>query len=144
MSAFSPSPSPSPSPAPAPALAPAATNPPAPSLATQGAFAAAQRADRDRLPWGWATRGKNNDSYAPAITGKWWSHSGEQLGALGSSKRSDVGHIGRIMETELGEELLGVERCAACQEQDQKCWVYSRKGAQQVSRPGSTCARCRL
>jgi hypothetical protein len=63
---------------------------------------------------------------------------------MSQDKRKDWGHIGRIMETELGERLQGDRRCAVCQERDEECWVYSEKGAQQVSRPGSTCARCRV
>jgi hypothetical protein len=33
------------------------------------------------------------------------------------------------MEIELGEELLGDARCAACRARDEECWVYSEKGA---------------
>jgi len=61
-----------------------------------------------------------------------------------SAKRRDFGHIGRIMETELGEKLEGEGRCAACQAADEECWVYSEKGAKQVKKCGSTCARCRV
>lgn len=46
------------------------------------------------------------------------------------------------METELGQQLKGDERCSTCRARDQEYWVYSKKGAQQVSRPGDTCARC--
>ena len=45
------------------------------------------------------------------------------------------------METELGVELVGSKRCTACQALGKECWVYSKKGTQQVSRPGDTCAR---
>ncbi len=41
-------------------------------------------------------------------------------------------------------ELVGGEQCTACQASGNECWVYSKKGAQQVSRPGDTCARCRV
>lgn len=63
---------------------------------------------------------------------------------MSPSKRRDFGHIGRIMETELGQQLLREERCSACRANGQECWVYSKKGVQQVSRPGDTCARCRV
>jgi hypothetical protein len=46
------------------------------------------------------------------------------------------------METELGEKVD--ERCSACASRDEECWKYSAKGAQQVSRPGDSCARCRV
>jgi hypothetical protein len=97
-----------------------------------------------RSPWHWTPRGKTRESYTPTADGKWWSFNNEELEALTPNKRRDVGHIGRIMETELGEERVGDERCTACQRLDEECWVYSRKGSQQVSRPGDTCARCRL
>jgi hypothetical protein len=48
------------------------------------------------------------------------------------------------METELGEQLFGEGRCLACQSRDEECWVYSEKGIAQVSKAGSTCARCRV
>jgi len=83
-----------------------------------GAFNAAQLADQVRLPWAWAPLGKTGVSYTPAITGKWWSQTDDALAAMSADKRRDWGHIGRIMETELGEKLEGDERCAACRERD--------------------------
>lgn len=68
----------------------------------------------------------------------------DELAALSANKRRDFSHIGRIMETELGQELQGKERCSACQANSQECWIYSQRGAQQISRPGDTCARCRV
>ncbi|KAL3424704.1 hypothetical protein PVAG01_03985 [Phlyctema vagabunda] len=104
----------------------------------------AEIADQARVPWSWNLRGKATTTYAPSVTGKWWSRSEDKLGALTASKRRDLSHIGRIMETELGEQVLGRQRCAACQRLNQECWRYSDKGAQQISRPGDACARCRL
>lgn len=78
------------------------------------------------------------------MAGKWWTADQEELKAMSPNKRRDFGHIGRIMETELGQQLLGDKRCPACRANDQECWVYSEKGARQVSRPGDTCARCRV
>lgn len=103
-----------------------------------------QVADQPRLPWAWATQGKTSDVYTPVERGKWWSMHQKELDSLTQSKRRDFGHIGRIMETELGEQFLGEERCSACQANGKECWVYSREGAQQVKRPGDTCARCRF
>jgi hypothetical protein len=110
---------------------------------SQVEFDASQVANQPRLPWGWQASGKSAAPYTPVITGKWWSQTAEQMEALGP-KRNDFGHIGRIMETELGEKLVGDARCTACRQLDQECWVYSAKGRQQVSHPGSTCARCRV
>ena len=78
------------------------------------------------------------------VEGKWWSRGEEELERMGEGKRRDFGHIGRIMETELGERLAGGERCSACQSHGQECWIYSVKGRQQVKRPGDSCARCRV
>ena len=107
-------------------------------------FDHAQVADQARLPWAWATRGKTDEQYTQAVAGKWWSVGEEELEAMPLNKRRDFGHIGRIMETELGQQLLGDKRCSACRANGQECWVYSPKGAQQVRRPGDTCARCRV
>ncbi len=115
-----------------------------PAPLSQAGFDAAQLADQPRLPWAWAPHGKANEVYTPVVSGKWWSRSERELAALGQEKRRDWAHIGRIMETELGEKLEGSGRCTACQQRGEECWVYSKKGAQQVSRPGSTCARCRV
>ncbi len=48
------------------------------------------------------------------------------------------------METELGERLSGEDRCTACQDAGEECWVYSKRGSRQVSRPGGACTRCRV
>lgn len=42
----------------------------------------------------------------------------------------------QIMETELGKQVLGDERCTGCIANDRECWIYSRVGAAQVSFPG--------
>src|SRR6266536_1450291 len=63
---------------------------------------------------------------------------------MASGERRDFGHIGRIMETELGEKLEGEGLCATCQAADEECWVYSKKGAKQVKKCGSTCTLCRV
>ena len=61
------------------------------------------------------------------------------LAAMGPNKRGDWGHIGRIMETVLGEELVDSKWYTTCQALNQKCWVYSKRGTQQVSKLGDTC-----
>lgn len=107
-------------------------------------FAWSQEADTVRLPWEWRPRGRTTEPYAPQLRGKWWSFGEEELAAATPNKQRDYGHIGRIMETELGEQLHGKDRCTACQSHNEECWVYSEKGSQQVSRPGDACTRCRL
>jgi hypothetical protein len=46
--------------------------------------------------------------------------------------RKQFGHIGRIMETELGEKLPGEALCNACQTEGQECWLSSELGAKQM------------
>jgi hypothetical protein len=48
------------------------------------------------------------------------------------------------METELGERLQGDRRYTIYRERNKEYWIYSEKGAQQVSRPGNTYTRCRM
>jgi len=103
---------------------------------TERQFAAYNQANTVRLGWGWGALRTAGD-YVPVVAGKWWSD------RAGSRWRRPavIGHVGRIMETELGERRD--ERCTACQQADEECWYYSAKGSQQVSRPGDACARCR-
>jgi len=103
-----PPPPPSAPPAP-PSAPPAPSSAPAPSLG-QAAFDRAQIADGPRLPWAWSLTGKDRQDYTPQVGGKWWS----DLPAADPARRRDVGHIGRIMETELGVKLEGEARCEAC------------------------------
>lgn len=114
-----------------------------PSSTSYQAFLEAQTANQPRLPWNWNSWGKSKAPYTPAVAGKWWSISQEELAQLKSDKRSDRGHIGRIMETELGEQLCGEARCTACSARGMECWIYSKEGSQQVAFPGDSCARCR-
>ena len=39
---------------------------------------------------------------------------------------------------ELGVELIGGKQYTACQALSDKCWVYFKKGIQQVNRPKDT------
>jgi hypothetical protein len=54
-----------------------------------------------------------------------------------------VSNVGRIMETDLGVQFFGEERCTRCIEAGHQCWVYTDKGRGQIKNPGSACARCR-
>uniref|UniRef100_A0A093Y2X9 SH3 domain-containing protein C23A1.17 n=1 Tax=Talaromyces marneffei PM1 TaxID=1077442 RepID=A0A093Y2X9_TALMA len=110
---------------------------------TQAEFEDSQRASTLRLPWDWRVSGKTTEEYTPQIQGKWWSKTAEELRSAQPNKRRDYGHIGRIMETELGEQLHGKQKCTACQTNNEECWIYSTRGSRQVSRPGDACARCR-
>ena len=101
--AFTPTPAPTPAFAFTPALAPLL-----PALAA-ARFALAQYTDPVRLLWAWALYGKITAAYTPTAQGKWWSQLVVGLAAMGPNKQRDQGHIGWIMETELGVELVNSE-----------------------------------
>ncbi|CRG92912.1 hypothetical protein PISL3812_09990 [Talaromyces islandicus] len=140
-------------PAAAPAPAPAPTTPervmpppPTPQAASvrrllQVEFDRSQLANQPRVPWLWSPTGRKTDQpYEPTAEGKWWYEWAHEY--QGSPNvRSNVG---RIMETELGVQLFGKDRCTGCQHANRECWIYSEKGRQQVKNPGSACTRCRV
>ncbi|KNG91219.1 hypothetical protein ANOM_000391 [Aspergillus nomiae NRRL 13137] len=139
--------SPPPSPQPSPDLfgtptvaAPAVSS----SFTSHDEFTRSQIADQPRLSWNWRNQGKDRTIYTPTIVGKWWYRTSFELERLPKDKRRSFGHIGRIMETELGKQRFGDARCERCRTNAQECWVYSKEGAAQVCRPGEACTRCRL
>jgi hypothetical protein len=87
-----PSPSPTPAPVPVPEPEPAL----APLPLAWADFQTAQLADQQCLPWNWLLHGKVTAEYTPVVPGKWWS-------SLPATSERNTSHIGRIMETELGE-----------------------------------------
>jgi hypothetical protein len=101
----------------------------------------AQIADQPRLPWKWSRAGtKTREHYEPTAVGKWWY-------VWARENRENlplISNIGRIMETELGEQRFGAETCTRCQIEGLECWNYSANAAYQVCNPGSACARCRV
>jgi hypothetical protein len=110
---------------------------------TAAQFAAGQLAPVQRLPHPWSHGGKISDLRQPVLAGHWWSVSEGAWAGMSEEEKRRMSHVGRIMETELGVQLTGGERCGPCQANEHECWVYSAKGLQQISKPGSTCARCR-
>ncbi|KAK2804569.1 hypothetical protein FQN51_001770 [Onygenales sp. PD_10] len=80
----------------------------------------AQRADQQRRSWEWV-RAKVNSSYAPQEPYKWWSKTEEDFARRTAKAQRSCSHIGRIMEMELGQKLLGEDRCMACQAEG---WKY--------------------
>ncbi|RAQ52551.1 hypothetical protein AFGD_004862 [Aspergillus flavus] len=129
---------------PALTVSPAAASPPVSPIMSREDFNKSQIADQPRLPWNWSNLGKNREAYTPTVVGKWWYRTSFELEQLTENRRNNFGHIFRIMETELGEQRLGDARCARCKTNNQECWVYSKEGAAQVSRPGDACTRCRV
>lgn len=96
-----------------------------------------------RIPWKWSDK-KTSDLYISAVKGQWWSKSQSELRQLSMERQRYMSHIARIMETELGEELIGKDRCNNCQRQNRQCWTYSKKGKRQFTQPGVRCAACRF
>ncbi|KAI9640319.1 hypothetical protein NHQ30_011369 [Ciborinia camelliae] len=113
-----------------------------PGVNPREAFEEGQRGCIERRVWSWSTI-KSNGLYKPIRQGKWWYLNAGSWDALTPGKQRDYSHIARIMESELGEELLAEKKCSSCRSAGFECWVYSDRGKQQISRPGSTCARCR-
>jgi hypothetical protein len=96
----------------------------------------AQIADQPRL-WLGLSRAVVNPPYVPQVTGKWWSNASY----ASTSTRS---HVGRIMETNLGEQLFGDKKCKRCHDLQEECWIYTTEGVSLVKKPGDRCARCRV
>lgn len=108
-------------------------------------FSAMQVADQPRIPWDWnLRRGKVNTPYEPTVVNKWWSRSNVEFDSMGKEARRKYSHIGRIMETELGERLDDNNGYTFCTSRGLECWRYSTAGALQITNPGDSCARCRM
>lgn len=118
-----------------------------------------QIADQPRLTWNWSI-GKSREPYEPQVLHKWWSpgimwvdpslatNTAHSLVCRGHKGNVDkwaprYRHIARIMETELGEQVHGDNRCTRCVRRGYECWRYSATGGDQIDHPGFKCARCR-
>lgn len=100
-------------------------------------------ADPVRLPWTLTI--KSNRHYVQQVPGRWWSTSEADYHAIDSSaRRYVIDHVGRIMETALGEQRHGNNRCTKCIENNEECWVYVPGAHNRVPYAATpTCARCR-
>lgn len=122
------------------------TAPPPPSRARVKSLEHGRRSSTSgssRLIWDFDVRSVD-DNYIPQLQGRWWSKSAAQWPAMGEARRAHISHVGRIMETDLGKQLLGNDRCARCIESNDQCWVYSRRieKTQIGAKFGQSCARC--
>lgn len=89
--------------------------------------------------------GQVNNSYQPQVHDKWWSLSNaEWQQNLTVAVRRNKSHIARIMETNLGEKLEGVNRCEKCIKEGWECWAYNIQGQRNLLNAGARCARCRF
>ncbi|QDS74199.1 hypothetical protein FKW77_002185 [Venturia effusa] len=96
-----------------------------------------------RQPWKWSKK-KTTDLYVPVMQDKWWSSSESELRQLPIGRQRYMSHIARIMETELGEQLVGTNRCNNCKRHNRQCYIYSEAGRTQIMHPGVRCAACRF
>ena len=116
-----------------------------PSGMSQAQYQQSQSAaNRNPLPWNWTAAGNQAALYTPTVPNKWWSYTPKQWATLSEVKRQDFGHIGRIIETELGTILPEDKACDYCRDLHQECWVYTKEGARQIINHGDACARCRV
>jgi hypothetical protein len=85
------------------------------------------------------------EKHVPVCQEKWWSSPALVPGPSAKARAvaTTYSHACRIMETDIGYQLLGDACCDNCKENDWECWRYSKEGARRVNKPGSACARCR-
>ncbi|KAF2024853.1 hypothetical protein EK21DRAFT_117369 [Setomelanomma holmii] len=137
--------SPSPSPAPQETALPSTGGLHPEELGSQAHHRWIQSAPTTRLPWA-PEPGvpKTVPRHSHREQGRWYFTSEAAYEAADGPDRKVSDHIGLIMETTLGEQRLGDQRCEHCQEDDLQCWVYTREAMKMVSRASTTCARCRF
>ncbi len=73
----------------------------------------------------------------------WWFHSTEDLSVLNKNQKSRWHHVGRIMETNLGEYHVS-DPCYQCWLNGFECHTYSAQGRISIASAGCACTRCRL
>lgn len=82
----------------------------------------------------------------PQLAGQWYSKSPEQWEELSHLHKLIYSHVGRIEETDLGEE---VDPCEACRKRGFKCMKYKQDHPEVEKlykgnvRVGTSCTRCR-
>jgi hypothetical protein len=81
--------------------------------------------------------------YYPKADEQWWYRTPEQLNGMSRKACYRRSHIGRIMETPLGECLADNDRWARCRSQGLQCWRYTAEARSQIKNGTSTCAQCR-
>lgn len=112
------------------------------------AFLQRQRAPQGnaRFSWNWAGKLTSSERLRrPQLDGYSWSISQSDWDRLSSGQQTALSHAGRMLETELGEELLGEARCTACRVHGRECWVYTKDAhAYGLGKAGRSCAHCRL
>lgn len=82
--------------------------------------------------------------YTHRVPGGWWWKSVNEMSAMKPQKRGRWSHIGLIMETTLGQQLIGDDRCRRCQQYNYECWRYNPQTSWLVKFSTPSCARCRV
>ena len=95
-----------------------------------------------RRPWTY-TSIRSSERWRHQEAGRWYYVSDAAYAAQSTSGKAVTNHIGRIMESDLGEQLIGEARCRHCKDGDRECWVYSARAFNQVKYLTPACARCR-
>lgn len=104
-------------------------------IQNENELARAQMADQSRLPIDWPKSGRKlGHDFTPIATGKWWYAWAQET----SYGHAMISHVSRIMETEIGMQLFGNERCGRCQQEGLECWIYSPQYLHRVKHVGTT------
>lgn len=113
-----------------------------PGDGTRAGAQEAERARTQRIPWHWRNQA-TADHWVHHDTARWYGVTEAEYWLRRPENKKVADHVGRIMESELGEQRIGDQRCQACQDNDHECWVYSQAARGQVKHMTPTCARCR-
>lgn len=103
----------------------------------------------DALRFSWDWRVVRHSSTAERLphqwVGKWWYTDDIAFAALNPARKGQMNHVFRIMETDLGEVVVGGEQCQHCINHGYECARYRQTSGlnSTVAYPGNVCARCR-
>ncbi|KAI8930670.1 hypothetical protein NX059_012279 [Plenodomus lindquistii] len=105
--------------------------------------ATTQQARTKRTPWV-HTRGKYSGHHVHEETDLWYGVTEDEYSRRPKARKAVADHIGRIMETDLGRQHFGDQRCSHCAEKDWECWSYTEYGQDAIRNGTATCTRCRF
>jgi hypothetical protein len=80
--------------------------------------------------------------YAATSSGKWWYRSSAWLANKLPVVQRRWSKAGQMMETDLGHQVFGDERCANCLKVGVECWRFKSVSRNYVAYADNTCARC--
>lgn len=85
---------------------------------------------------------EDSPRYRHRVRGMWWYRGDAKFSQMSRRERIKWSHIGRIMETDFGEEYEDKDRCVRCRERGYKCWGYSERAHVRVNNAPGSCTRC--